>query len=317
MIHICDNCGKEYETSHKNSRFCSRKCMGENRIKRVNAICPVCGKAFETYGCKIKDGRGKYCSKKCADKFKATLTGCLAPRWEGGKTEKHCIMCGKTFFSNKYNENTHKFCSKECFAKYLKTLTGEKSCNYKGIAEWKTCEQCGSDFYSKHKGVRFCCRECADEFKVGKRSNKYNRVKMFCINCGREFEVPLYRANMDETKFCSSSCRAAYNYKKMPNAETGIEKTAEKALLNLEVPFEKQKSIGHYVIDFYIEKYNLCIECDGDYWHTKPGAKEKDERKNRFLEQNGYKLLRIWEHDINADAIGIISRYIDQIVKAS
>ena len=70
------------------------------------------------------------------------------------------------------------------------------------------------------------------------------------------------------------------------------------------------KDIQQYC-DIYIPKYNLIIECDGDFWHVNPkkfpeGAKydyqkkkiEKDKIKNEYLLNNGYKLLRIWEDDI-------------------
>jgi len=64
--------------------------------------------------------------------------------------------------------------------------------------------------------------------------------------------------------------------------------------------------------DFYLPKYNILIEVDGDFWHSNPikypnGPKyitqiknsEKDNQKNEWAQQNGYKLLRFWENDIN------------------
>jgi len=63
--------------------------------------------------------------------------------------------------------------------------------------------------------------------------------------------------------------------------------------------------------DFYIPEYNLLIEIDGDFWHCNPTKFPKaeyisqqknilrDQIKNEWAQENGYKLLRFWEDDIN------------------
>jgi very-short-patch-repair endonuclease len=65
------------------------------------------------------------------------------------------------------------------------------------------------------------------------------------------------------------------------------------------------------IYDFYIPKYKILIEVDGDFWHCNPkiyptpvcktqiGALKNDKLKNKWAEENGYKLLRFWEYDIN------------------
>lgn len=62
--------------------------------------------------------------------------------------------------------------------------------------------------------------------------------------------------------------------------------------------------------DFYIPELNLIIETDGDFWHCNPEIYSeakyacqkrnivKDEVKNKWAEDNGYRLLRLWEKDI-------------------
>jgi len=44
---------------------------------------------------------------------------------------------------------------------------------------------------------------------------------------------------------------------------------------------------------------NIVIECDGDYWHNREDIKKKDLTKNKDLIENGYKIYRFWEHEIN------------------
>jgi len=67
----------------------------------------------------------------------------------------------------------------------------------------------------------------------------------------------------------------------------------------------------HFIFDFYIPKYNILIEIDGDFWHcnpkthTNPVCKtqeiniKNDQIKSEWAQENGYKLLRFWEDDIN------------------
>ena len=65
------------------------------------------------------------------------------------------------------------------------------------------------------------------------------------------------------------------------------------------------------IYDFYLLDYNILIEIDGDFWHCNPikfptptcKTQEiniiNDEFKNNWAQENGYKLLRFWEDDIN------------------
>jgi G:T-mismatch repair DNA endonuclease (very short patch repair protein) len=65
------------------------------------------------------------------------------------------------------------------------------------------------------------------------------------------------------------------------------------------------------VYDFYLPEYKILIEIDGDFWHCNPLKYDKpvcksqeinisnDDFKNKWARDNGYKLLRFWENDIN------------------
>lgn len=71
----------------------------------------------------------------------------------------------------------------------------------------------------------------------------------------------------------------------------------------------KMESIGRYA-DFYLPDENVCIEIDGDYYHSygllyeqmSPMQKKNyrvDRQKDRWCMINCIKMIRIWEHDIN------------------
>jgi very-short-patch-repair endonuclease len=44
------------------------------------------------------------------------------------------------------------------------------------------------------------------------------------------------------------------------------------------------------------------IECDGDYWHNRPGMQESDKVRDEYLTNKDYKVFRFWEHDIKKSA---------------
>ncbi len=45
---------------------------------------------------------------------------------------------------------------------------------------------------------------------------------------------------------------------------------------------------------------NLVIECDGNYWHKYPVGLEKDHIRTEELIEKGFKVLRLWEHEIKS-----------------
>lgn len=81
---------------------------------------------------------------------------------------------------------------------------------------------------------------------------------------------------------------------------TSIEKRVYDELKNRGLLFETQKLInGHFMVDAYIPKLNLIIECDGEYWHNLPKTIKRDRAKNAYLKKCGYNLLRLSETEIN------------------
>lgn len=70
---------------------------------------------------------------------------------------------------------------------------------------------------------------------------------------------------------------------------------------------------------YKIKGKNILIEVDGDYWHCNPNSKFsepiyetqkgnliQDKIKEQWCIDNGYKLLRFWESDINTKPEEII-----------
>jgi very-short-patch-repair endonuclease len=72
----------------------------------------------------------------------------------------------------------------------------------------------------------------------------------------------------------------------------------------LGVRVRNQHPIGPYVVDFYVAALRLVIEVDGQV-HAVPAAAAHDRRKDRFLADNGYRVLRIDAAEILQDADGV------------
>lgn len=66
-MYKCKNCGENFFTYNIGQLTCSRKCYG--KIKSAKSLqqktCQTCKKSFFIKKGKVKEGRGKYCSKNC------------------------------------------------------------------------------------------------------------------------------------------------------------------------------------------------------------------------------------------------------------
>ena len=83
--------------------------------------------------------------------------------------------------------------------------------------------------------------------------------------------------------------------------DTDLEKKTEQYLSELgfkeHEDYEKQYNVSRYWIDFAFVNEKVAVEPGADYWHTK----EKDEGKEKALNERGWKVLWFNEEDINHD----------------
>jgi len=100
----------------------------------------------------------------------------------------------------------------------------------------------------------------------------------------------------------------------LPWKETKPEIEAEAILQKYNLNYKKQKALKYNnryrLYDFYLPDYNILLEIDGTYWHSK-GIKDKDiknqrlkdcrindQLKNKLAQDNGYSLIRIWSDEM-------------------
>lgn len=90
----------------------------------------------------------------------------------------------------------------------------------------------------------------------------------------------------------------------IPYKDTKIELILQNALKDLGIEFKKHVPIRlsdgtYHQVDIFIEP-NICAEADGDYWHSRPKTKVRDEFINKELYRMHYILYRFTEREILA-----------------
>lgn len=238
----------------------------------------------------------------------------------------YCEECGKEVYKTltNYNRKKHHFCSSECATKY----------RVKNSNEVRSCEFCHSNFIvNKSSTQRFCSIDCQHEWQktqTGELNKKYNRVKVKCDYCNKEFVIKKYKK--DKNHFCSKDCKLKWfatvwsqndEWKeksriravKLLKFNIATTETKPQILLNnllneMNINFENEKDFKYYSIDNYIND-NLMIEVMGDYWHCNPikfnqininhqlKAISRDKAKHTYI-KNYYnsEILYLWEYDI-------------------
>jgi len=92
-----------------------------------------------------------------------------------------------------------------------------------------------------------------------------------------------------------------------------------KLLDSLSIEHIEEHIIDPWSFDFFVPKYSIYIEVDGDYFHSHPnkypnGPETKtqkinhyrDQKKNKFCKQNNLLLYRFWECDILKDSEKVV-----------
>jgi very-short-patch-repair endonuclease len=95
---------------------------------------------------------------------------------------------------------------------------------------------------------------------------------------------------------------------------TGAEQQLWRALKRIPVygsHFRRQVPIGQYVADFACLKAKLLIELDGGQ-HSQDAVAARDERRTRWLEAEGYRVIRFW----NAELLDNLDGVLDTIYAA-
>jgi very-short-patch-repair endonuclease len=154
----------------------------------------------------------------------------------------------------------------------------------------------------KHRDKETMRKMSVNWFKKGRISN----LK------GKTYEE-IFKDRTDKIK---TKIREARAKQIIPLKDTSIEIKIQNFLKNLQIEFVPHYFVhdidNKYRCDIFIPSIKLVIECDGDYFHGNkifyPEDKlnlrqkeqmERDKLRNEQLTAKGYRIIRLWENDIN------------------
>ena len=76
--------------------------------------------------------------------------------------------------------------------------------------------------------------------------------------------------------------------------------------------FRRQAPIGPYIVDFVSFRSQLVIEADGGQHGTHEGT-QSDRVRDAFLQSHGFRILRFWNSDIDANLAGVMESILSAL----
>jgi very-short-patch-repair endonuclease len=67
--------------------------------------------------------------------------------------------------------------------------------------------------------------------------------------------------------------------------------------------FRRQYRLGDYIVDFICLAARLIVEVDGD---SHDQTYEDDQRRTRWLEGQGFRVMRFWNHEVTGNLEGVV-----------
>ena len=172
ITRICKQCRKSFEVDpsrlkQNRGKYCSKICMNKSMEReKIKCFCKSCNKEFEICQSELKKGGGIFCSQKCRYEFKQ---GENAPNWKNGTSfEPYC---------HKFNEE---------FKQYIRAKFG----NVCFLCD-KTEEENGQKLSVHHVNYdKYCgCAETEEDKKADDKSCQFVPLCRSCnskVNGNRE-----------------------------------------------------------------------------------------------------------------------------------
>ena len=146
-----------------------------------------------------------------------------------------------------------------------------------------------------------------------------SKLKLSITQKKRYKENPELRKN-------ASNRRIKWLKTKLSSKKSKLEIKFEKILNLIEVDYKFQYEFKGKLFDFYLIKYNVLLEVDGDFYHCNPNSKHNeviyetqqltinnDNNKNLLCKNHNITLIRYWEKDINERPEWVISDLKDKL----
>lgn len=126
----CPTCGNEYKNESA-VKIHHAKIHNES-IAGVEVDCSWCGETLRRRKYRVEKFDEQFCGEGCqGEYYDEHMEGENSLRWEGGKEERDCQMCGSSF--KEWPGRDTKYCSRECHGKGTsQRQSGEGHPNWKG-----------------------------------------------------------------------------------------------------------------------------------------------------------------------------------------
>ncbi|MBV9053735.1 MAG: endonuclease domain-containing protein [Hyphomicrobiales bacterium] len=98
---------------------------------------------------------------------------------------------------------------------------------------------------------------------------------------------------------------------------TPAERRLWRALRLVELPdghFRRQAPIGPYFADFAHHSLRLAVELDGEQHGQNLGLR-RDARRTAYLNEQGYRVLRFWNHEIAENLDGVVETILAAVAE--
>lgn len=207
-----------------------------------------------------------------------------------------------------------KFCDKEYKSVYEKNnkINLKKHLLYCSLNPEKILYEC-----------KYCGEKKENRSKLGAhvslctKNPDYETIKKAKKEKGREG-----RPHSDKTKKLISERRIKYlkeNPEKVPyrlnhsSVESYPEKYFNEVFIKEGLNFERYYRVGLYELDFALVDKKIDIEIDGDQHYLDPKVSEVDKRRNKYLIDNGWTIIRIKWSDYKKLSIEEKKEYIKRL----
>jgi very-short-patch-repair endonuclease len=77
--------------------------------------------------------------------------------------------------------------------------------------------------------------------------------------------------------------------------------------------FRRQQPLGEYIVDFVCSERKLIVEVDGGQ-HAEQA--EYDESRSKWLQAQGYRVLRFWNHDVLTMPDAVLTKILQELERS-
>jgi very-short-patch-repair endonuclease len=154
-------------------------------------------------------------------------------------------------------------------------------------------------------------REIAEYYKVSK-ALVCKKMKQYCIDVRSVGQSRYWNDSRREhfRMLANTGVVGVFRNQNWKYHSTSIENFFIDECERLNISYKRQYPIEKYghQYDFYIQKYNLLVEMDGEYFHNLPKQKVKDLEQMQRCGELGYIIVRITDKEIakNKNIVGEI-----------